>query len=207
MTATPSLFTLFLVWCSLGFQSFGGGSATRFLIWQATVDQHHWISDEEFTRFWAMTQLSPGINLLGLTALIGWRLAGLSGVFVTLFGLLLPSVSMTMLITALYAYIRESPIVQSALRGIVPATVGLGLVMTWRMFEPIWRESSVDKMVGKVVTLVLLGVTILLMVSHSLPIFIILIGVGVVSGLVQWLLHRYKTAPAIATDLPKPPTP
>ncbi len=193
MTTSRSLPALFRVWFSLGLQSFGGGSATRYLIWQAAVERYGWISDEEFTRFWAMCQLTPGINLLALTTLIGWRLAGLGGVLVSLFGLLFPSVTITMLITAMYAYIRNSSLVQHALQGIVPATVGMGLIMVWRMFDPLWRESRRDGRAGLGATLVVVLLSIGLMALHALPVFGILIGMGVVYGVFQWLLHRRST--------------
>ena len=195
MTTIPSLPALFGIWFSLGLQSFGGGSATRYLIWQAAVERYAWISDEEFTRFWAMCQLTPGINLLALTALLGWRLAGLAGVLVCLFGLLFPSISITLLITALYAYIRNSSLVQHALEGIVPATVGMGLIMVWRMFDPLWREGRRDGQAGMAATVAVVLLSIALMVLHALPVFGILIGMGVVYGVFQWLLHRRSTTP------------
>ena len=194
MTTSHSLAALFRIWFSLGLQSFGGGSATRYLIWQAAVERYRWISDEEFTRFWAMCQLTPGINLLALTTLIGWRLAGLLGVLVSLTGLLFPSVTITLLITVMYAYIRNSSLVQHALQGIVPATVGMGLLMVWRMFEPLWRESRRDGPPALGATLVVVLLAVALMALHALPVFGILIGLGVVYGLFQWLLHRRSTA-------------
>ena len=195
MTTSRSLPALFRVWFSLGLQSFGGGSATRYLIWQAAVERHHWISDEEFTRFWAMCQLTPGINLLALTTLIGWRLAGLAGVLVCLFGLLFPSITITMLITAMYAYIRNSTLVQHALQGIVPATVGMGLIMVWRMFEPLWRESRRDGQTSMGATVVVVLLSIVLMALHALPVFGILIGLGIVYGVFQWFIHRRSSTP------------
>lgn len=135
---------LLRVWLLLGLQSFGGGATTLMLIRRAVVTQHHWLSEEEFTRDWAICQVAPGINLLGLTILIGWRLAGAIGIFVSLFGLLLPSVTITVLLTATYASIRDLDLAQTALRGIVPATVGLGLLLSFQMGRPLlsvsWRE-------------------------------------------------------------------
>ena len=53
--------------------------------------------------------MAPGINLLCMTILVGWRLAGLAGALISLAGLLLPSVSITIVMIALYADVRQLP--------------------------------------------------------------------------------------------------
>src|SRR5262249_61988945 len=84
-----------LIWLNLGIQSFGGGAATLYLIRRAAVERYHWLSDEEFTRYWGICQISPGINLVGLSILIGWRVARWLGVALALAGLLLASAAIT----------------------------------------------------------------------------------------------------------------
>jgi chromate transporter len=121
----------------IGAQSFGGGTATLFLIRRATVERNSWLSEEEFARAWAICQLAPGINLLALTVLIGWRVRGALGIAICLLGLLLPSVSITILLAASYAAIRDVPAVQSALRGVIPATVGFGLALCLNLARPL----------------------------------------------------------------------
>src|SRR5262245_46439477 len=116
-----------LIWLNIGIQSFGGGAATLYLIRRAAVEQHGWLTDEEFTRYWGICQISPGINLVGLSILIGWRVARWLGVALALAGLLVPSAAITVALTAGYASVEQVPVVRAALRGMAPATVGLGL--------------------------------------------------------------------------------
>lgn len=145
---TPiSLWSLFAIWLSLGAQSWGGGSATLLLIRREVVERRAWMDGDEFTRAWAICQVAPGINLLGLTILIGWKQRRALGASVALLGLLLPSVTITALLTAGYATVRDSPVVAAALRAVVPATVGLGIVLSWQMVAPLlkqarWRGTS-----------------------------------------------------------------
>src|SRR5690242_21352672 len=106
MTKQRSPLQLLRIWTAIGMQSFGGGSATLYLIRRVAVERHHWITDEDFTRYWGICQIAPGINILGLVALIGWRVAGAVGVAVSLTGLLLPSASITVALTAVYASVR-----------------------------------------------------------------------------------------------------
>ena len=120
-------------WLLIGLQSFGGGNTTFALIRQAFVERTRWIEAEEFNRLFALVQIAPGINLLALNILIGKRLLGWRGIPLSLFGLLLPSVTVTTLLTAGYARVQHTAIAQNALHGFLPATVGLGCVTSIQM--------------------------------------------------------------------------
>lgn len=128
---------LLRVWLLLGAQSFGGGGATLTLIRREVVERRGWLTDAEFVRDWALCHVAPGINLLALTILIGRRVAGGRGVAVSLLGLLLPSVGITVGLAACYGHFRGVPAVRAALGGVIPATVGLGLLTAWQMARPL----------------------------------------------------------------------
>src|SRR5216683_30897 len=87
----PGKWQLFRIWASIGLQSFGGGASTTLLIQRAFIDKHKWLSIEEFMHLWNLCILTPGINLVALTVLIGRKLGGAWGIAVSLAGLLLPS--------------------------------------------------------------------------------------------------------------------
>ncbi|HXG23928.1 MAG TPA: chromate transporter [Chthonomonadales bacterium] len=173
----PSSWTILRVWLAAGGQSFGGGVATLALIRRAVVEEHRWLTPDEFTRDWALCQMAPGINLFALAILIGRRLAGVKGIFLALLGLLLPSVTMALLITAFFAHIHRLETTQAVLRGIIPATVGLGLLTAAQMARPLLatsrREGSTSLLwsillligSGLAVTLVNLSVILVLCVS------------------------------------------
>ncbi len=139
-TPRPSLRDLWLIWFSLGLQSFGGGSSTFYLIHETCI-RRGWLDEAGFVRAWALAQIAPGINLAKLTILIGYELRGWPGVVVSLTGLLLPSAIVTALMTAGFTLIRESPDVRAALRGLLPATIGLSLAMAYQMAFPLLRRA------------------------------------------------------------------
>jgi chromate transporter len=186
MARPISLGQLFAVWIMLGAQSFGGGTATLFMIRRAVVDRHRWLSAEEFTRDWAICQAAPGINLLCMTILVGRRVAGMPGALVALAGLLLPSVTITIAMTALYADLRNQPVVQAALRGVVPATVGLGLLLTVNMVRPLLKSSRRESNVSLIVSLIIVAGSSLAVVVWELPVILVLCGAGIVGGLSMW---------------------
>jgi chromate transporter len=181
---------LFTTWLALGAQSWGGGAATLLMIRREVVERRGWMSGEEFTRSWAICQVAPGINLLGLTALIGWRVGRAWGVLVALLGLLLPSVAITALLTAAYASVREQPAVQAALRGVVPATVGLGLLLIWQLAVPLVRQAGRESRANLLVALALLAGSALVSYLWQPPVIAILLGCGAIGALYSWLSAR-----------------
>jgi chromate transporter len=195
-TIPPSLWRLLWIWLGIGAQSFGGGSATLYLIRRVTVERHGWLSDEEFTRFWAFCQIAPGINLLCLTVLIGWRIAGAAGVALCLLGLLLPSVTITVLLAAFYAGLRVLPAVQAALRGVIPATIGLGLLMSLRMARPPLAASRREGHTSLLVSCTLLaGSAILFALLHP-PVVAMLWAGGAAGAGAAWLRVRNRAGKA-----------
>lgn len=173
-------------WLSIGIQSFGGGAATLYLIRRTAVEQHGWLSNEEFTRDWGICQIAPGINLVGLTILIGWRVAGITGVVLALLGLLLPSVPITVALTAAYAGVQQLPLIQSALHGVVPATVGLGLLLSYTLLWPLLRASLHESRASLALSIALfLGSAAAVALAH-LSVLAVLWGAGLICALAQW---------------------
>lgn len=136
---------LLLVWLSIGLQSFGGGAVTLALIRRTLVERHGWIEDAQFAEDLALSQLAPGINQFALALLLGRRIAGWRGAAASLFGLVLPSALATVLLTAGYASVQGDPTAHAALRGIVPATVGLGLLTAFQLARGSLKDSQKAK--------------------------------------------------------------
>lgn len=132
----PGLGEIFSTWLATGVQSFGGGSSTFYLIHQACINKG-WLDEETFVRTWALAQISPGINLLKLTMLVGYWLRGWPGLLAATAGLMVPSALVTVLMTAGFTLVRGQPLVQAVMRGILPATIGLSLAMAVQMGQPL----------------------------------------------------------------------
>ena len=171
---------LLWVWLKLSVQSFGGGTATLALIRRTAVDEHGWVSADEFGQFWGLVQLAPGINLLALTVLLGRRAAGLRGIALALTGLLLPSASLTILLTAMYAQFQHLAVVQAALRGIIPAVAGLGLLTAWQIARPLLTRPLRP--------LILLG-SVLAASLGLVPVLAILLSGGFLGGIANYRRH------------------
>jgi len=186
-TETVSAWRILRVWFGLGLQSFGGGVATLELVRRAAVEQEKWVSELEFTRYWAICQIAPGINLFALTILIGRKTGGAAGVAAALAGLLFPSVTITILMTALYARIRHATAMQAALRGVLPATIGLGMVAALQMARPLATLARKEGGGSLLVSLFVLIGSGAAVATWHLPVVAALIGAGVICGAYAWL--------------------
>jgi chromate transporter len=175
----PGLAEIFITWLVTGIQSFGGGASTFYLIHQACI-QKGWLDEETFVRTWALAQISPGINLIKLTILVGYRLRGWPGLAAAVSGMLIPSACITTLMTAGFALVRDQPLVQAAMRGILPATIGLSLAMAAQMAQPlISRGRSEGPARLGLHAMVTLGSALLLALWHVSPLFILLAAGGI----------------------------
>jgi len=177
----------------IGAQSFGGGSATLFLIRRTAIERYAWITDDDFTRYWGICQIAPGINILGLVILIGWRVAGASGALLSLTGLLLPSAALTVALTSIYAGIREAPVVRAAIAGVIPATVGLSILFGFSMARPLLNTARREGRASILIAVILLLGSTIVAARGNMPVLAILWGAGALSALGQWQIVARRT--------------
>jgi chromate transporter len=179
----PSKWQLFRIWASVGLQSFGGGASTTLLIQRAFIEKHKWLSIEEFTHLWNLCVITPGINLVALTVLIGRKLGGVWGIVVSLAGLLLPSATITCLLAATFKQIENQAVVQAVLRGVIPATGAIMLLVGWNFALPIIRrghKEGVLYLLGSSVVIIACALAIILL---KISVIIIIPGAAFLGGL------------------------
>jgi chromate transporter len=186
----PTLSRVFRVWLFLSLQSFGGGAATFVLIRRTAVEREKWITDDDFARYWAICQLTPGINLLALTVLIGRRVRGAAGAAAALIGLLLPASIITIAVTAAYAHVKDWSVVKAAVRGVIPATVGLGVVASIQMMRPPIVASRSEGAVSLSASVVVLIASAVVSVVTNAPIVVVLLACGVALAIVHAVMKR-----------------
>ena len=102
----------------------GGGFGMIPLIEAEVVDLHHWLTHQEFVDATALGQITPGPVLITAT-FIGYRVAGTLGALVATISIFLPSFLMTVIAGSSLARFHTNKLLQSFLRGVTPAVVGL----------------------------------------------------------------------------------
>ncbi len=115
-----------LVW-TFGLMSLfavGGANAAIPEMHRIAVDVRHWLTDKQFADVFAISQLSPGPNVLIVT-LIGYAVAGFSGAFAATLAMCLPTAMLAYGVSRLLRGSKEArwpALIQAAL---VPLSIGL----------------------------------------------------------------------------------
>ena len=130
---------LFLHFGMLSLLAIGGAITTAPDMQRFVVGEQGWISDAQFTSSIAIAQAAPGPNVL-FVAVIGWNIAGLTGVAATLGGSLLPCTALALAAARLGARLESSRGVRAFSAGLAPLTLGLLLATGWILTDPV-RDS------------------------------------------------------------------
>ena len=97
--------------------TFGGGYVIVPLMKKRFVDKMKWIDEEEMLNMIAIAQSAPGPIAVNTSILIGYRMAGLPGAMLTVFGTVLPPLIILTVISFFYQSFRESTVVRALLKG------------------------------------------------------------------------------------------
>ena len=120
-----SALSAFLVQVALlSFVAIGGINAAMPELHRQVVEIHHWLSEQQFTDFFAIANAAPGPNLLIVT-LIGYQLGGVVGAFAATAALCIPTCLLTYFIAHVWERFKDAPLRIAIQAGLVPLTVGL----------------------------------------------------------------------------------
>ena len=114
---------LFLSFVLIGFTSFGGMSMIPLIHDQML--SHGWMTAQEVADIVAIAEMTPGPLGLNCATFAGSRTAGPLGAVAASLGVLLPSLTVTMLVAAFLARFKESRLMGEALYGIRPVCIGM----------------------------------------------------------------------------------
>jgi len=121
---TGTLVTLALIFAELSLLAFGGGNTILPEMQRQVVDIHHWMTAQEFGALFALAQAAPGPNMM-VVPLVGWHVAGFSGVLVTSLAKFGPSSLVTGFALRLWERFKDRPWRRTVQAGLVPVTAGL----------------------------------------------------------------------------------
>jgi chromate transporter len=153
-SAPPSVIALLTAFAKMSVAGFGG-----VLYWarRAIVDQHRWMSADEFNATYALCHFLPGPNIVNLSMVFGARLRGIAGGIAAFTGLLLPPMLIMTALAALYNHYGEIDALRRSLAGVSCAAVGLLIANVLRMMVPLVRRRDVAGVATLVVTFVAIG--------------------------------------------------
>jgi chromate transporter len=133
----PGLIELFVAFAKMSLAGFGG-----VLVWarRGIVDQHKWMTADEFNETFALCHFLPGPNIVNLSVVFGSRFRGIPGGIAAFAGLVGPPVVIVTILAALYARYGEIDALRRILAGVSCAAVGLLLAVVFRMMTPLLKK-------------------------------------------------------------------
>jgi chromate transporter len=180
----PGLIALFVAFAKISLAGFGG-----VLVWarRGIVDQHRWMTADEFNETFALCHFLPGPNIVNLSVVFGSRFRGIPGGIAAFAGLVGPPVVIVTILAALYAHFGEIDALRRILAGVSCAAVGLLISAVFRMMMPLIRKRD---LVGLVVMLAVFTAIGLL----RLPLSAVLLVAIPLSIAITFARHRRVTA-------------
>lgn len=167
---------LFLTYCSISLQAFGGALA---LTERTLVHKKRWFTPMDFLDLYAISQVLPGPTGVSFCVLVGDRFFGLRGAGAALCGLLLLPTVIVLLLASLFQHYQHLPAVQGALNGMGAAAVGLIVHTASRMARTLRGEH-----VGVVVAMATFSAVAL----GGYSVRTVMLSLGLAS--VAWAWHR-----------------
>lgn len=126
------LWKLFISTLYLSAFTFGGGYVIVTLMKKKFVDDYEWITEKEMLNFVAIAQSSPGAIAVNGAIVVGYKLAGIVGVIVSVLGTVIPPVAIIITISFFYDAFRENVWISLMLEGM---QAGVGAVVTAVSYE------------------------------------------------------------------------
>ena len=114
----------------LSLLAIGGAITVIPDIHRVMVEQMGLLTDAQFNASIAIAQASPGPNVL-FVAVMGYQAAGLLGAGVTLFGIMLPATTLTLLVARWGRARRDWRAVQAFKAGMAPIVIALTFAAGW----------------------------------------------------------------------------
>ena len=180
----PGLLALFLAFARMSLAGFGG---VLVFARRAIVEQHRWMTADEFNETFALCHFLPGPNIVNLSMVFGARLRGIAGGIAAFAGLLLPPTLIMTVLAIIYAHFGDVDVLRRSLAGISCAAVGLLIAVVFRMMTPLLKRMDAAALILMLAVFVAIGVL-------RLPLQAVLLVAIPVSIAVSFVLRRKVAA-------------
>jgi len=198
--ATPSLATIASLWLKLGATGFGGPPAHVALLRTMVVDQHGWISDEEFEHAVAATNLLPGPASTQLAIYCGWRLRRTLGALVAGTCFIVPGLILIIALAAALLSAGSPRWVSGAALGAGAAVPIVALRAASDLAIPSFRRSK-GFFGARARWLVWITIGFVACITLGSALVLALVLCGAFEVLIEWYRHR-RTPRSTAMVLP-----
>lgn len=163
--------------------TFGGGYVIIPLMQKKFVEELNWIEEDEMLDIVAISQMLPGPMVVDASVLIGYRLAGIPGVIVTLLSTLLPPFVIISLVTLFYQAFKENPVISAALRGM---QAGIAAVIA----DVVVSGGAKICKSKNALSIILMAASFIAVYFLKINVVLVILACGALGGLVTFLKNR-----------------
>ena len=153
-TPPPGAITLFVAFAKMSLAGFGGVLAFAR---RGIVEEHKWMTADEFNESFALCHFLPGPNIVNLSVVFGSRFAGIPSAIAAFAGLVGPPTLLVMVLAVLYAHFGQVDVLRRILAGISCGAVGLLIAVVVKMLMPLVKRRDVAGLLVMVAVFVAIG--------------------------------------------------
>ena len=164
--------------------TFGGGFVIITFMKRKFVDELHWIDEDEMLDLVAIAQSAPGAIAVNGAIVVGYKLAGVTGLLTAVLGTVLPPFLILSVISVCYEAFRSMTLIALMLEGMQAGVGAVIASVVWDMGSGITKEKDM------VSILVMIAAFAVSMIFNINVIFIIL-AAGIL-GFVRTMLQRRR---------------
>lgn len=126
------IWKLFISTLYLSAFTFGGGYVIITLMKKKFVDEYHWIDEEEMLDLVAIAQSAPGPIAVNGAIVVGYKLAGVPGLLVSILGTVTPPFVILSVVSMFYTAFRDNLYIALMLQGM---QAGVGAVIASVVYD------------------------------------------------------------------------
>lgn len=165
-------FYMKLFWATFSLSAFtiGGGYVIVPLMRKKFVEELGWIEEEEMLNLVAISQSAPGPIAVNTSIMVGYRIAGVLGSFVTILGTVLPPLIIITIIAQFYTAFKENKIVNALLLGMRAGVAAVIIDVIIKMVKDVLKTKnkvSVAVMIFSLIAAVVLDMNAALIIIIS----------------------------------------
>lgn len=148
---------------------------------RALVEQHRWLTAEQFLELLSISQVLPGPNIVNMALILGDRHFGWRGALAAGTGVLLAPLVVVLMLAVLAQRFSSQPLVADALRGMGVVAAGLVLSTAVRLAKGLKRNAMGLWVCGAFMLLTVTAIAVL-----RWPLVSVVLGLGGAAFAVAW---------------------
>lgn len=170
---------IFLAFLKAGLILLGGGYIILPILQSEIVDKRKWLTSEELTDYYALSQSLPGLIAINISILVGYKLRGKWGAIAGVLGITFFAFWAIVILSSVFTQFASNKYVQGAFLGIGIAVV----VLIISAVKEMW-----DKAVNGFDSVVLFLIAFLIMLNNDVSPAIVIISsipIGILWNLIK----------------------